>query len=143
YDEGRAIEVLDAAAERVVPRCAQADLCGGCSLQHLDSAEQVAMKQGILQDQLKHFGDLQPREWLPAMTGPVFGYRRKARLGVKYVAKKGGVLVGFREKRSSYLAQIDQCHVLVPEVGLALPAFRQLIESLEQRDAIPQIEVAQ
>lgn len=143
YDEGRAIEILESSPDRVEPRCAQANLCGGCSLQHMSSPAQIAMKQNILLDQLKHFGDLQPQELLPPMTGPEFGYRRKARLGAKYVPKKGGVLLGFREKRTSFLAQIDQCHVLVPEVGLAFPEIKQLIETLQQRDQIPQIEVAQ
>lgn len=143
YDEGRAIEILSASPDRVEPRCAQAHLCGGCSLQHMQASAQIAMKQNMLLDQLKHFGDLHLPELLPPLTGPTFGYRRKARLGAKYVAKKGGALVGFREKHSSYLAQIDQCHVLVPEVGLAFPELKKLIESLQQREQIPQIEVAQ
>lgn len=143
YDEGRTIEVLQASDDRVEPRCPSAHICGGCSLQHMHSDAQIAMKHKILQDQLAHFGDLKPHQWLEPMTGPVFGYRRKARLGAKYVEKKGRALVGFREKSSAYLAEIDQCHVLVPEVGLALPEFRQLIESLHERLQIPQIEVAQ
>lgn len=143
YDEGRAMEVLQASSERVEPLCSAAAICGGCSLQHMHSDAQIAMKHKILQDQLAHFGDLKPKEWLAPMTGPTFGYRRKARLGAKYVEKKGRALVGFREKSSAFLAEIDQCHVLVPEVGLALPAFRTLIESLQERLQIPQIEVAQ
>jgi len=143
YDEGRAIEILQASPDRVEPRCAQAHICGGCSLQHMSPEAQIAMKQKILADQLDHFGGLKPKEWLPPMTGPEFGYRRKARLGAKYVEKKGRALVGFREKNSSFLAEIDQCHVLVPEVGLAFPELKALIESLQQRLQIPQIEVAQ
>jgi len=144
FDEGRTIAVLQASAERVTPRCAQADLCGGCSLQHMDPVAQIAMKQGVLLEQLAHFGNLQlaSEAILPPLTGPEYGYRRKARLGVKYVNKKDAVLVGFREKRNSFLAEIDQCHVLAEEVGLRFPEFKQLIMSLEARTAIPQIEVA-
>lgn len=143
FDEGRAIEILQASPDRVEPRCSAASICGGCSLQHMTSDAQIVMKHKILQDQLAHFGDLTPAEWLAPMTGPTFGYRRKARLGAKYVEKKGRALVGFREKSSAFLAEIDQCHVLVPEVGLAFPEFRALIESLQERLQIPQIEVAQ
>lgn len=142
YDEGRAVEILQASADRVEPQCSAAAVCGGCSLQHMHTDAQIAMKHKILQDQLAHFGDLKPKEWLAPMTGPTFGYRRKARLGAKYVEKKGRALVGFREKGSAFLAEIEQCHVLVPEVGLAFPEFKQLIESLQERLHIPQIEVA-
>ncbi|HVL00657.1 MAG TPA: TRAM domain-containing protein, partial [Dongiaceae bacterium] len=143
FDEARAIEILESSPDRVTPQCSAAAVCGGCSLQHMRSDAQIAMKHKILQDQLAHFGDLSPKEWLAPMTGPTFGYRRKARLGAKYVEKKGRALVGFREKNSGFLAEIEQCHVLVPEVGLAFPELRQLIESLQQRLNIPQIEVAQ
>lgn len=143
YDEGRVVEVLEASPDRVTPPCAAAHICGGCSLQHMDSAAQIAMKQKILQDQLAHFGDLKPVEWLAPMTGPTLGYRRKARLGTKYVEKKGAALVGFREKGSSFLAEIEQCRVLVPEVGLAFPDLKALLASLQERLHVPQIEVAQ
>ena len=142
FDEGRTVEVLKSCADRVEPRCAQAGLCGGCSLQHMDPKAQIEMKQGVLLEQLQHFGDLQPAELLEPLTGPEYGYRRKARLGVKYVTKKEAVLVGFREKRNSFLAQIDQCHVLAQEVGLRFPELKQLVMSLQARSAIPQIEVA-
>ena len=142
FDEGRTVAVLKASADRVSPRCAQAGLCGGCSLQHMEPAAQIHMKQGVLLEQLQHFGELQPEEILQPLTGPEYGYRRKARLGVKYVAKKEAVLVGFREKRNSFLAQIDQCHVLAGEVGLRFPELKQLVMSLQARTAIPQIEVA-
>lgn len=143
YDEGNAVDVLQASPDRVTPPCAAAAICGGCSLQHMHSDAQISMKQKILQDQLAHFGDLKPKQWLAPMTGPTLGYRRKARLGTKFVEKKGYALVGFREKGSSFLAEIEQCHVLVPEVGLAFSAFKSLIESLQERLHIPQIEVAQ
>lgn len=142
FDEGRTVEVLQPSVERVQPQCAQAHLCGGCSLQHMEPQAQIAMKQGVLMEQLQHFGELQPEEVLAPLTGPIYGYRRKARLGVKYVAKKESVLVGFREKRNSFLAEIDQCHVLAEEVGLKFPELKQLVMSLQARSTIPQIEVA-
>lgn len=142
FDEGRTVEVLQPSAERVQPQCAQAHLCGGCSLQHMEPQAQITMKQGVLMEQLQHFGELQPEEILAPLTGPIYGYRRKARLGVKYVAKKESVLVGFREKRNSFLAEIDQCHVLAEEVGLKFPELKQLVMSLQARSTIPQIEVA-
>ena len=142
FDEGRTVEVLNPCSDRVEPRCAQANICGGCSLQHMSPDAQIQMKQGVLLEQLQHFGALQPEEVLPPLTGPIYGYRRKARLGVKFVIKKESVLVGFREKRNSFLAEIDQCHVLAEEVGLRFPEFKQLIMSLQAKNAIPQIEVA-
>ncbi|MCP5014356.1 MAG: 23S rRNA (uracil(1939)-C(5))-methyltransferase RlmD [Ketobacter sp.] len=142
FDEGRTVEVLQPSVERVQPQCAQAHLCGGCSLQHMEPQAQIAMKQGVLMEQLQHFGELQPEEVLAPLTGPIYGYRRKARLGVKYVAKKESVLVGFREKRNSFLAEIDQCHVLAEEVGLKFPELKQLVMSLQARSTLPQIEVA-
>ena len=142
FDEGRTVEVLNPCSDRVEPRCAQANICGGCSLQHMSPDAQIQMKQGVLLEQLQHFGALQPEEVLPPLTGPIYGYRRKARLGVKFVIKKESVLVGFREKRNSFLAEIDQCHVLAEEVGLRFPELKQLIMSLQAKNAIPQIEVA-
>ncbi|MGB3621078.1 23S rRNA (uracil(1939)-C(5))-methyltransferase RlmD [Ketobacter sp. MCCC 1A13808] len=142
FDEGRVVELLTAAANRVQPRCAQATICGGCSLQHLDPQAQIESKQSVLLEQLEHFGALQPQALLAPMTGPHYGYRRKARLGVKYVLKKESVLVGFREKRNSFLAEIEKCHVLAPEIGLIFPEIKALVMRLQARMAIPQIEVA-
>jgi 23S rRNA (uracil1939-C5)-methyltransferase len=142
FDEGRAVEILASSPQRVDPRCAQALLCGGCSLQHMSTEGQITMKSDVLMEQLAHFGGQKPEHVLEPMVGPLFGYRRKARLGVKYVEKKGAVLVGFREKRNSFLAEIDQCHVLAPEVGLAFPELKELIYRLQNRTVIPQIEVA-
>jgi 23S rRNA (uracil1939-C5)-methyltransferase len=142
FDEGRTLEVLTPAPERVAPPCAHTDICGGCSLQHMAPAEQVRRKHETLAEQLDHFGGIQPRQWLEPLTGPVTGYRGKARLGVKYVDGRGTALVGFREKRNSFVADIHQCEVLVPELGHALMALRELINGLETRRRIPQIEVA-
>lgn len=142
FDEGRTLEVLDPAADRVEPPCAHTDICGGCSLQHLDPAVQIRRKQDSLAEQLEHFGGIQPETWLEPLTGPVTGYRGKARLGVKYVDARETALVGFREKRNSFVADIGQCEVLVPELGHSLLALRELINGLETRSRIPQIEVA-
>lgn len=142
FDEGRTLEVLQANPDRVEPPCAHTHICGGCSLQHLDPGVQIRRKQDSLAEQLDHFGGIQPETWLEPLTGPVTGYRGKARLGVKYVDGRGTALVGFREKRNSFVADIQRCEVLVPELGHSLPALRGLINELETRRRIPQIEVA-
>lgn len=142
FDEAKVVEVLSAAADRVQPECAHFELCGGCSLQHLSPDAQIDYKQTSLLDALKHVGNTEPREVIPALKAESLGYRRKARLGVKYVHKKEKVLVGFREKRNSFLADIEKCHVLHPNVGEHLLDLAELIGSLSVFDAIAQIEVA-
>ena len=142
FDEGFAVEVLNEAPERVKAPCEFARLCGGCSLQHLSSEQQIALKQNTLKDQFKHIAGMDIPEVLPSLGASNLHYRRKARLGVKYVAKKEKVLVGFREKRSNFLADINRCEVLVKEVGHQLHALAALILSLDARADIPQIEVA-
>ncbi|MEW8507060.1 MAG: 23S rRNA (uracil(1939)-C(5))-methyltransferase RlmD [Candidatus Thiodiazotropha sp.] len=143
YDEGRVVEVLDPSAQRTEPRCGQFGVCGGCSLQHQEPQAQVAGKQQALLDALKHIGRVVSDEILTPLVGEsVWGYRRKARLGVRYVPKKGGTLVGFRERGSSYVADIDRCHILHPRVGDLLPELGALIDQLSIRDQIPQIEMA-
>ncbi len=142
YDEGHALEVLRASADRVDPRCAHFGLCGGCSLQHLSPEAQIRHKQQAMLDNLKHIGKVEPEQVFDPITAEPWGYRRKARLGAKYVFKKGKVLVGFREKRNSFLADLQQCEVLHPAVGLKLTALQSFISSLEAREKIPQIEVS-
>lgn len=142
FDEARTMEVRAPSPDRVTPPCAHADRCGGCSLQHLGSDAQVALKQRMLEEQLRHFGGLTPARWLPPLRGAVTGYRSKARLGVKYVEAREEVLVGFREKRNHFIAALDSCEVLVPAVGLALSALATLIASLDSKRRIAQIEVA-
>lgn len=142
FDEGKIVEVLEASADRIQARCAHFGVCGGCSLQHLSSGHQIAHKQTVLVEQLEHIGGVQPIEVLPPITSPVWGYRRKARLGVKYVPNKGGVLVGFREKASPFIADINQCEILDPAIGQRLLELRELISGLTIRDRLPQIEVA-
>ncbi|MFT0140618.1 23S rRNA (uracil(1939)-C(5))-methyltransferase RlmD [Alcanivoracaceae bacterium MT1] len=142
FDEGRAVEILSPSPDRVTPPCEHAGLCGGCSLQHVAPERQIARKQAVLEEQLAHFGGLTPERWLDPLTGPVTGYRAKARMGVKYVEGRGETLVGFREKRNSFIADLRQCEVLIPEVGHRFMDFRALIDGLEGRGRIPQIEVA-
>ena len=141
-DEARVLEVLTPAPERVEPRCAHFGVCGGCVLQHLDPAAQLARKQRWLLDSLLHIGRIQPERVLEPLTGPIWGYRRRARLAVKWVAKKGRVLVGFRERRGPYVADLHRCEVLDERVGGLLEELARLIETLSIRDRLPQIEVA-
>ena len=142
FDEGRITGVIEASPDRVAPRCPHFGLCGGCSLQHMEPAAQIQAKQQVLLDNLKHIGKVAPEEVLPPLTGPVWGYRTKGRLGVKDVIKKGRVLVGFREKRSPYVADLSRCEVLHPSVGERFQVLSGLLEKLEARARIPQIEVA-
>lgn len=142
FDEGFALEVRQPHPQRVEPPCIHARRCGGCSLQHVDSDYQVALKHEMLREQFAHFGNLQPEQWLPPLRGDTLGYRNKARLGVRVVDARNETLVGFREKRSSYLAVIGQCQILVPEVGLALPELATMLHGLQSARRIPQIELA-
>lgn len=142
YDTGLTIEVLRASADRVTPRCAHFGVCGGCSLQHLRSEAQVLAKQQVLRETLERIGKTSPEYWLPPLTGPYWHYRRKARLGVRVVDKKGGAIIGFREKRRSYITLLDSCEVLHESVSRLIPAMRHLINSLSAPNRIPQIEVA-
>lgn len=134
--------VLKPSAMRTVPRCSFFGKCGGCSLQHLDPRAQVALKQRVLEDSLRHLGKVVPELTLPAIHGPDWGYRHRARLAVRYVPKKGGVLVGFHEKRSSYVADMTSCEILPPHVSALIEPLRQVLAEVSIRDRIPQIEVA-
>lgn len=142
FDEAVVEEVLEASPDRVEPKCRHAGVCGGCTLQHLSADKQIEHKESVLFEMLQHHAGIGPRERLPALRGPQWGYRRKARLGVKFVQKKGGALVGFREKFAPYIADIGACEVLHPSVGHRLGDLRHLINSLSISDRIPQIEVA-
>ena len=146
YETARAIEVLRSSSQRVTPLCPHfglhAGACGGCSMQHLGAAAQVAIKQRALEDALWHIGRLRPERILRPIAGPTWGYRHRARLSVRHVAKKGGVLVGFHERRSSYVADMRECPVLPPRVSALLVPLRELIGALSVRSALPQIELA-
>ncbi|MCB1827609.1 MAG: 23S rRNA (uracil(1939)-C(5))-methyltransferase RlmD, partial [Coxiellaceae bacterium] len=142
FDEAIAEEILEQSNERVTPRCAHYGVCGGCSLQHIDGDEQVALKQAALLNQFERSAKLVPKSVADPIIGPKWGYRHKARLGVRYVAKKEKVLVGFREHQGRFLADVTYCHVLHPSVGAQLPAIAAWIASLSIFHDIPQIEVA-
>jgi len=142
FDEGRAVNILKAAAERVEPVCQHFSVCGGCSMQHQEHEAQIRSKQSALMQQFQHLGQVQPLSILPVLKGPVIHYRQKARLGVRYVHKKAKVLVGFREKGNSFLADILTCPVLHASVGLHITDLSDLIVKMQARESIPQIEVA-
>jgi 23S rRNA (uracil1939-C5)-methyltransferase len=142
YDEGVLEDVVEHSEHRVTPRCEYHLVCGGCSLQHLSSESQIALKQKILHDNLRQIGQVIPDETLEPITGEQWGYRRKARLGVRDVKAKGRVLVGFREKSNRYLADIHSCEVLHQSVGQRIDELSDLIGSLHGRLDIAQIEVA-
>lgn len=134
--------VIKESASRVAPRCPHFGLCGGCSLQHFDARAQVAVKQRVLEDSLWHIGRLRPEQMLPAIYGPAWGYRHRARFTVRYVPKKGGALVGFHEKRSSYVADMDSCEVMPRRMSALIRPLRDLVSTLSIRSRLPQIEVA-
>ena len=142
FDEGQVSEVLSPAANRVEPPCEFFGLCGACNFQHLNPSDQIQHKQTVLLEQLKHIAGTEPAEILPPLTAETEGYRRKARLGVRYVRKKERVLVGFREIAGRYLADMRSCKILHPSVGQELQALAELIQSLSLYEEIPQIEVA-
>jgi 23S rRNA (uracil1939-C5)-methyltransferase len=142
FDDAQLVEIIQSSPDRVTPRCLHFGVCGGCSLQHLAPAAQLAAKQRQLQDTLERIGRVTPARLLAPVRGPEWAYRRRARLGVKYVHKKGRVLAGFREREKPYLADIRRCEVL--QAGLAeLPAqLAALAESLSIKELLPQVEVA-
>lgn len=142
YELATASRILTSNALRVVPRCRHFGICGGCSMQHLDASGQAAAKQRVLEDAFWHLARLRPEVIYPAIFGPAWGYRSRARLSVRLVPKKGGVLVGFHEKRSSYIADMDSCEVLPTSVSVLLPRLRQLVGALSIPDRLPQIEIA-
>ncbi len=129
-------------SQRVVPQCRHFGVCGGCKLQHFHVGAQLASKQRALEDALWHLGKVKPERVLRPIEGPPWGCRYRARLSVRYVAKKGKVLVGFHERKSSYVADMDSCEVLPPHVSALLPQLATLIGGMDQRDRLPQIELA-
>jgi 23S rRNA (uracil1939-C5)-methyltransferase len=142
WELARATRVERASADRVAPRCPHFGTCGGCTLQHATPSLQVAGKQRALEDALERIGRVSPAQLLPPVHGPAWGYRTRARLSVRHVPKKGGVLVGFHERKSSYVADMRECHVLPPRISALLVPLRDLVGSLTIRDRLPQIEVA-
>jgi 23S rRNA (uracil1939-C5)-methyltransferase len=142
HDEGRLLEVITPAPERVTPRCAHFGVCGGCALQHLTAEAQLAAKQAELRDNLERIARVLPETWFDPIRSPPWSYRRRARLGAKYVAKKGRVVVGFRERLAPYVAALDRCEVLAAPVGELIEPLSALLTGLSIRERMPQIEVA-
>ena len=142
YDEGETVEIIEASGDRIEPRCPHFGQCGGCSLQHLAPEKQIEAKHRTLEQNLVRIGKVQPEEFWPPVTGPLWAYRRKARLSVRYVHKKEKVLVGFRERYGAFVADMSECHVLDPRVAEHLGTLSTLIYGMDARRTIPQIEVA-
>ena len=142
FDSGKATQVLEPSPDRREPRCPHFGVCGGCVLQHADPALQLAEKERGLVENLARIGKVAPKRLLPAIADHPWGYRHRARLSVRRVPKKGGVLVGFRERRSTYVAEMRECHVLPAEVSSLVLPLRDLVEKLSINDRVPQIEVA-
>jgi 23S rRNA (uracil1939-C5)-methyltransferase len=146
WEQGPMSALARESAQRVRPGCPHfglhAGACGGCKMQHLHPAAQVAVKQRVLEDNLWHLAKVRPERVLRPIEGPAWGYRERARLSVRYVAKKGQVLIGFHERKSRYVADMSVCPVLSPHVSAMLLPLRALIAAMEQRDRLPQIELA-
>lgn len=142
YELAHVGQILKQSFMRVQPRCAHFEICGGCSMQHLEPHAQVAVKQRVLEDNLERIGRVAPGVILPPIYGQTWGYRQRARLSVRHVLRKGRSLVGFREKNGKYVADMQHCEILEPGIARLLPLLGQLNERLGIRDAVPQIEVA-
>jgi 23S rRNA (uracil1939-C5)-methyltransferase len=142
FDEAVLVEILAASPDRVTPACAHFGVCGGCSLQHMHPLAQLAAKERQLLDNLERIGRVRPRQVYPPIRSDAFGYRRRARLGVKYVEKKGRVLAGFRERQKHYLADIRRCEILIARFATLPQDLAALVATLSVRDKIPQVEVA-
>ena len=142
FDVARLVRVIDASAARRTPKCPYFGACGGCATQHVDLRTQVAAKQRWLEDNLRRIGKTTPETMLAPIYGEEWGYRRRARLSARYVESRGGAMVGFRERRSTHVADMRSCEVLTPEVSALIVPLRELVSALSLRERIPQIEVA-
>ena len=142
FEEADVTEVLEASEQRITAKCEVFGICGGCSFQHLSSEDQIAAKGLWLKDVLLKQAKAEPKVWLEPLTSQSWGYRRKARLGVRFVRKKDKALVGFREKKSAFIANMDRCEVLHPSIGENLQVLAQCVEQLSIREQLPQFEVA-
>jgi 23S rRNA (uracil1939-C5)-methyltransferase len=142
FENAQVVDILKSSFMRIEPKCVHFGVCGGCSMQHLEERAQIAVKQRILEDNLQRIGKVKPEMILPPIHGMPWGYRQRARLSVRHVIKKGKTLVGFHEKRSSYVADMSRCEILPPKISALLPLLAQLVESLSIREQLPQIEVA-
>ncbi len=142
FENAQLLSIIKPSFMRVQPKCIHFGICGGCSMQHLDVGAQVAVKQRILEDNLDRIGKVEPETMLPPIHGMPWGYRQRARLSVRHVLKKGKTLVGFHEKRSSFVADLSLCEILPPKISALIPKLSELVDGLSIRDRLPQIEVA-
>ena len=146
FEKGTLSVIHRESSQRVRPECPHFGLepqsCGGCKMQHLHPAAQVAVKQRVLEDNLWHIGKVKPTNILRPIEGPAWGYRYRGRLSVRFVRKKGEVLIGFHERKSHYVANMKECKVLVPHVSAMLLPLRALIMSMDAVETLPQIELA-
>ncbi len=142
YDEAKVEEFLTRSPDRIEPRCPHFGGCGGCAFQHLPAERQIEAKQRVLAENFERIGKVSPQNWLTPLSDQPWGYRRKGRLSVKWVEKKGKVVVGFREDNPRFIADLTVCHTLLPEVGQRINELSELIGSLEAKSEIAQIEIA-
>ena len=142
WEQATMVAMRHESSQRVTPQCRHFGTCGGCKMQHFHVGAQVATKQRALEDALWHLGKVKAEQVLRPIEGPAWGYRYRARLSVRFVAKKGKVLVGFHERKSSFVADMDSCEVLPPHLSALLVPLRDLVAGMDQRDRLPQIEVA-
>ena len=142
FDIATTTEILESSAGRREPRCPHFGICGGCATQHADERTQMAAKQRWLEDCLERIGKVKPETMLPIVYGPEWGYRHRARLSVRYVHSRGGAMVGFRERRSTHVADMRECHVLPQAVSQLISPLRELVSHLSISERLPQIEIA-
>ena len=142
FDKAKLVEIIQASPKRVTPECPNYGVCGGCSMQHVSFDEQIRIKQQVLTDNLQHLGNVVAEEIMSPLAGVPWGYRHRARLSARYVAKKRGALVGFPEKGAPYVLHRHECLILPPHVSALITPLRELVSGLSIRDKIPQIEVA-
>lgn len=142
YELAQVTRVLRPSSMRTTPRCVHFGVCGGCLLQHMEASAQVAAKQRILEENLRRIGKVTPQQMLAPIQGPTWGYRHRARMSVRLVQKKGGVLVGFHERKSSFIADMHRCEILPQRISVLIDPLRELIGSLSIRERMPQIEIA-
>ena len=140
FDEARTLEVLTASPERVPPRCPHFGTCGGCVLQHLAEDRQIVAKERVLLENLERIGKVVPGRVLEPLTADSWGYRRKGRFSVRRVNRKDKTLVGFREQDPRFVADLGQCHTVIPQIGMKIQALAALVDGLQAREQIPQIE---
>jgi 23S rRNA (uracil1939-C5)-methyltransferase len=140
FDEAETLEVLVASPDRVEPRCPHFGTCAGCVLQHLAPERQIEAKQRVLMENLARIGHVEPATILPPLVDAAWGYRRKGRLSVRFVEKKGRTVVGFRESNPRFVAELRECHTILPALSAQIPALAALVDSLDGKRTLPQIE---